>query len=116
MNMDLVLILSGWLFGLIIAIAFVMLFLKFKTLKSQMSKVKEIVMATIKDDKVSALEKKKLEKASLWIIPDDVDIEQLAKTVIELLDTYWNNPHLKRRAQEIHDKLSVALKKWNDEE
>ena len=116
MNMDLVLILSGWLFGIIMAILAAWVFLKLKQMKENMEKVKEAVLASIKDKKITDIEKKKLSGAHLWIVPEDVDPTKLTKQVIDFLDVYWNNPHLKRRAQEIYDKLAPALKKWNDEE
>lgn len=97
MNVDLVLILSGWLFGLIMATFATMMFLQNRKMKAEI---------------VAHNEKYK----NKLTIPEDIDPEELTKGIIGFLDVFWNNPHLKRRAEKIHDNLAPALKAWNDEE
>jgi hypothetical protein len=97
-TLDLVLILSGWLCAVIAVILLVREKLQNKAMRAEMEK------------------HNKTEKNKKLVIPDDIKDEDVVKGVIEFLDAFWNNEHMKRRAEEVHKKLSDALKKWDEEE
>lgn len=99
-TLDLVLILSGWLCAAIAIIFAARLFLQNKAMKATVAKHNK---TNKKDDKD-------------LVIPEDIDPKELTSTVINFLDQFWNNEHMKKRAEEIHDNLAAGLKKWNDEE
>lgn len=100
MNLDLVLILSGWLCAVIACVFAVRLFLQNKQMKAEIAS----------HNKTNKKDEKDL------LIPEDIDEKELAKGVIEFLDKFWDNPHMRARAEAIHKELAEKLKAWNDEE